>query len=110
MVGGGVSVAVMIVLVVVLVVVVVVVETGILRRRENTERGVAGGGWQVLGWELMVVAAVAGIGRGVVVVVIKVSMELGWCRCHRGVGESHKQRHRKSHEVVKAGVSKQPRE
>ena len=36
----------------------------------------------------MVVAAMAGIGQGMVVVVIKVSMvvvmELGWCRYHWG--------------------------
>ena len=61
------------VIVVVVVLVVVVVETGILQRRENMERE-RGDRWQVQGWELRLVAAVGGIGRGMVVVVIKVSM------------------------------------
>jgi len=62
-----------VVIVVVVVLVVVVVETGILQRRENRERE-RGDRWQVQGWELRLVAAVGGMGRGMVVVVIKVSM------------------------------------
>ena len=69
----------MVIVVVVVLVVVVVVETGILqRRRENRERE-RGDRWQVQGWELRLVAAVGGIGRGMVVVVIKVSMVVVMC-------------------------------